>query len=214
MEAALVQASIFQKTYKDYLEQISQLDLQARKPVLGYEMDGPRAAIAMFDQLFYVGQGDICDEEGHRPDLAVAVVLCKYLLLCPSTLLDTQALQTFKDFEDAAPLISYFDNTVQGWIARHYSGRSEALGRACRGIGGVPHTQDLAYEIKYRLMGLPRIPLYLLFNDAEEGFAAQCTLLFEHRAKDYLDMESLAMLASTMSVRLKKAENRHQVDSA
>jgi hypothetical protein len=46
---------------------------------------------------------------------------------------------------------------------------------------------------------------YLLFNDAEEGFPAQCTLLFGQRAQNYLDMESLAILGGTLAHRLSRS---------
>jgi hypothetical protein len=65
----------------------------------------------------------------------------------------------------------------------------------------------LAYQIKFQFSGLPQVPVYLLYNDAEEGFAAQCTLLFEQRAQNYLDMESLAMLGGILAVRLEKADH-------
>ena len=69
-------------------------------------------------------------------------------------------------------------------------------------MGGEAYTADLAYQIKYRFQGLPRVPVYLLFNDAEEGFAAQCTLLFEKSVASFLDMESVAMLGGALVRRL------------
>jgi hypothetical protein len=41
---------------------------------------------------------------------------------------------------------------------------------------------------------LPKIPVLMLFNDADEEFHAQCAVLFERRAENYLDMECLAMV--------------------
>ena len=40
---------------------------------------------------------------------------------------------------------------------------------------------------------LPRIPLLLLFNDADEDFPAHCSVLFEKRADTFLDAECLAI---------------------
>jgi dienelactone hydrolase len=45
-----------------------------------------------------------------------------------------------------------------------------------------------------RFDALPKIPILLLFNDADDEFPAQCLLLFERRAEKYLDMECLAIL--------------------
>ena len=50
-----------------------------------------------------------------------------------------------------------------------------------------------------RVPALPRIPLLLLFNDADDEFAAQCAILFERRADRYLDMECLAIIGSLLA---------------
>lgn len=198
----MVRAPIFEKTYKDYLKQIGRLDLHACRQKLGFDVQGDTARIPMFNRKYHVSGDKICDSAGKRADWSIAVVLCKYLLLCPSAPLLSRDLRSFKDFKDAAPLISYFDSTVQGRIARAFSGRPNDLAKACRTIGGKPYTQDLAYQIKYQFWALPKIPVYLLFNDEEEGFPARCTLLFEQRVQNYLDMESLAILCGTLVHRL------------
>jgi hypothetical protein len=203
----MARAPVFQKTYEDYLQQVGRLDLRSQQELLGYEMDGSDVRIALFDRTFNIREGGIFDSNGNIPDLPTAVVLSKYLLLCPSPPLFPRKLKTYKDFRDAAPLISYFDSTVQGKIARDFHGRAQALDRACQALGGRTCLQDLAYQIKYQFSGLPQVPVYLLYNDAEEGFAAQCTLLFEQRAQNYLDMESLAMLGGILAVRLEKADH-------
>jgi hypothetical protein len=198
----MARAPIFKKTFEDYLTQIGRLDLKACRKALGYDMEGDKALIPMFDRTYQVSGNAICDSTGKQPDLSIAVVLSKYLLLCPSAPLLSRDLRTFKDFKDAAPLISYFDGTVQDAIARKFSGRPNDLEQACRAIGGKPYVQELAYQIKYQFSALPKIPVYLLFNDAEEEFPAQCTLLFEQRVQNYIDMESLAMLGGILAHRL------------
>lgn len=201
----MTRSSIFKKTFEDYLKQVGRLDLNACRRTLGFDMEGDAALIPVFDRRYHVSRDAIRNSSGQRADLSIAVVLCKYLLLCPSKPLLSRDLRTFKDFKDAAPLISYFDSTVQGRIAREFSGRPNDLGQVCRAIGGKPYEQELAYQIKYQFSALPKIPVYLLYNDAEEGFPAQCTLLFEQRVQNYLDMESLAILGGSLAHRLSKA---------
>ena len=50
---------------------------------------------------------------------------------------------------------------------------------------------------------LPRIPLLLLFNDRDEEFPAQCSVLFEKRTEAYLDMECVAMVGMLLCEYLK-----------
>lgn len=208
----MARAPVFKKTYKDYMQQVGRLDLRSRQEMLGYAMDDSGIRISLFDRNFYFREGDIFDSNGNIPDLPTAVVLSKYLLLCPAPPLFSRNLRTFKDFKDAAPLIGYFDRTVLGKIAQDFHGRAQALARACQALGGRPCMPDLAYQIKFQFSGLPQVPVYLLYNDAEEGFAAQCTLLFEQRAQNFLDMESLAMLGSILAVRLAKVDQLKPAD--
>jgi hypothetical protein len=62
---------------------------------------------------------------------------------------------------------------------------------------------DWSYQFTARFEALPRVPLLLLFNDEDEDFPAQCTLLFQRRAEKFLDMECLAicgwLLADTLA---------------
>jgi hypothetical protein len=198
----MVRAPIFKKTLEDYLNQISRLDLSACGRRLGFDMVGDTALIPMFGRMYHISGDEISDSSGQRANLPIVVVLCRYLLMCPSEPLLPRDLQTFKDFKDAAPLISYFDSTVQGRIAREFSGRPGVLGEVCNSAGGKLYQRELSYQIKYQFSALPKIPVYLLFNDAEEIFPAQCTLLFEQRVQDYLDMESLAILGGLLARRL------------
>ena len=56
-----------------------------------------------------------------------------------------------------------------------------------------------------KLHPLPKVPVLLLFNDADDEFPADCKVLFERRAEHYLDMECLAILGNILADYLKKA---------
>jgi len=195
----LAQAPVFKETYEGYLTRIAGLDLAAKCEALGFEMESGKARLACFNRTYWVGPKGIHDAAGKTPDLSVSVILCKYLLMCSGQSPVAQDLVTFKDFRDAAPLGHYFSNAVQGAIVNKFKGDIGALEKACVRLGGRPYGADLSYQVKYHFRGLPKVPVILLFNDAEEGFAAQCTLLFERSAESYLDMESLAMLGAALA---------------
>ena len=55
---------------------------------------------------------------------------------------------------------------------------------------------------------LPKIPVLLLFNDSDEEFPAQCTVLFERSAENYLDMECLAMVGMLLFEWLKRSADK------
>jgi hypothetical protein len=50
---------------------------------------------------------------------------------------------------------------------------------------------------------LPKVPLLLVFNDADGEFPADCSVLFEKRARSYLDMECPPMVGGALVQYLK-----------
>ena len=195
----MAKAAVFEETYQAYLEQIAQLRLTDQQDILGFEIQEDHAVIPFYNLRYHVSSHGIVDGEGNKPRLSVCVILCKYLLMCPEAIPAASGLAAFKDFRDAGPLIDFFNNSIQRDVARSFGGNIAGLEDACKRLGGTLVKEDWSYQIKYCFNGLPRVPVYLLFNDEEEGFPAQCTMIFERRAEAFLDMESLAMLAGSLS---------------
>jgi len=78
----------------------------------------------------------------------------------------------------------------------------DTLEQSCQSLGGQPFDTDVACQLAYQFQALPRVPVFLLFHDADEDFPAQCTLLFWQNAARYLDMECLAMIGGILAHRL------------
>jgi hypothetical protein len=198
----MAKAPVFDQTYYSYLEKIAVLDLKACKQTLGYEMDGSEAIVPLLGMPYRVSPLGIVDPQGQRPPLGICIAIFKYLLMCPHQAPTDESFCTYKDFKDAAPLVHYFDQNVQSYLSRTFSGRAQALQTACEQAAGLPFDADLAYTLKYKFQGFPSVPLYLLFNDADEDFPAQCTFLFHRSTETYLDMESLAILGGALTQKL------------
>ena len=197
---------IYEKTYQDYLTQIADLDLKALKDKLGIQVSEDNAVIPFFGRPYTVSGRGIKGPEGRKPHLSTCVILCKYLLMCPSHEPRGADWVTFKDFKDAAPLINSFATTVANPISRMYSGRLSALESACKKIGGYLPAETFSYDVSFKFDALPRVPLLLLFNDQDAEFPAQCSVLFERRTEKYLDMECVAMLGMLLCEYLKLIE--------
>ena len=54
---------------------------------------------------------------------------------------------------------------------------------------------------------LPKMSILLLFNDKDEEFSAECSVLFQKQAEYYLDPESLAMTSAFLSKKLIDSKN-------
>jgi hypothetical protein len=195
-------APIFEKTYQDYLAQVNKLDLQDVAQKTAAQWDGKSVTVQLFGIPYCISGDGIIDPSGNEPVYSIKVVLCQYLLLHPSNHSEDGAWVSYKDFKDAAPLANSFHVKSEMGIANNFAGRLNSLKEACSAIGGYDDSEELNYDLHVKFEALPRVPIRLLFNDADDEFPAQCLLLFERRAEQYLDMECLAILGWLLAEKL------------
>ena len=194
---------VFDSILNDYLLRVVRLDNVARTcATLGVRYDERGYRVDFFNRRFTISADGIMDETERAPNHSTSVVLCQYLLLCPEAPAEDKSLVTYKDFKDAAPYAGGFKNTVGRPIAGHFEGHADRLEQQCLALGGRPFDTDVSCQLAFQFRALPRVPVFLLFNDADEDFPAQCTLLFQRDAACYLDMECLAMVGGTLAARL------------
>ena len=200
----MARAAVFDEIYADYLAQVAALDLTPIAGRLGLERDNDALVIPFYGSLFRVSGKAVADEQGFRPSHAVSVILCKYLLLCPpeEPPSNTEWVR-YRTFKDALPFAAGFRNTAEQPISKTFAGRIEGLREAAAMLGGTPTKAPFACDLAMHLPALPTVPLLMMFDDQDEEFPAQCTLLFEERASAYLDMECLAMLGMVLASWLK-----------
>ncbi|RLC30906.1 MAG: hypothetical protein DRH32_05035 [Deltaproteobacteria bacterium] len=202
------QAAVFKKTYEDYLAQIAGIDLTALPARLGVRVNGNEVVIPFFGIPHRVSPAGIADPSGDKPNHAICVVLSKYLLMCPDSEPDGDEWAAFQDFKDAAPFADAYRKNVEQAIAISFGGRLDELKQACKILnGGAPEGINLPYDLAMWFVPLPRVPVFLLFNDGDNEFSTQCKVLFEKRAQQFLDMECLAILGMCLTDYLKTAAN-------
>jgi len=194
---------IYEQTYKDYLSRIAAIDLKFTADKLDLKLHNEAVIIPFFGKSYRVSSEGIADPSGKQPHLSISVILCKYLLMCPMIEPLGGRWMSFKDFKDAAPLAQAFFNSVTLPIAESFSQRLAALENVAKKIGGYPTAEDFPYDLSIQVDALPKVPLLLLFNDQDEEFPAQCSVLFEKRAEKFLDMECLAMVGMLFGQYLK-----------
>jgi hypothetical protein len=201
-------APIFDKIFNDYLAKVADLDLTGKSEILGIQVDGKTIGIPFFNKYYTITPGKITDSQGNPPQHAVSVILCKYLMLCPDTPGSEKELLTYKDFRDAAPYVLGFGNTAERPISAVFSGKIDALEKRSRELGGKPYDMGISCDLSYVFQPLPKVPIYMFYNDEDEEFPAACSLLFEKRAAHYLDMECLAMIGMVLAEWLARAEEK------
>ncbi len=186
-------AAVFEETYRQYLDRIANLDLTSRAARLGAETAGEDLLIPLYGTTYRLTRGGVFDPTGAAVNYAICVVLCCYVLQCPPGTPTIGDWVTYREFKDAGPLVSYFTANTNKIIETTFSGRLDALERAGRALGGRRYDDGASHDLSLQFAFLPRIPVLLRFNDRDEEFPAQCSVLFRQSAEAYLDMECTAI---------------------
>jgi len=198
------QTPVFNEIYENYLADVSAIDLSLTGSRLGINVDGDQAIIPFYGIPHRVSHTGVMDEKGKRPIHSVSVILCKYLLLCPDQEPPASGEWVkYHSFQDAAPFAEGFRNTAEQPISRAFSGKLDDLKSACMKLNGQPEEAPYSCDLAIRFSVLPKLNLLMLFNDQDDEFPADCSILFEKHADAYLDMECLAMLGMVLAVWLK-----------
>lgn len=198
-------SSVFKETYDHYREKIRAVDLAAVATPLGGEPVADGVRILFFGRPFMVTRSGVTDDQDRRAPFDVCIVLFKYILMCPDSPPEAGEWTAYRDFKNAAPLIHYFAANAENAVVKAFSGKVDALHRAAKSLGGRPPTEALSYDLAYCFDALPRVTLLMLFNDAEEEFDAQCSILFRRNTESYLDMECVGILGAQLASYIKDA---------
>jgi hypothetical protein len=196
---------IFEKTYGDYLAQIDKIDLNSVKEKLGVEIEGHDVKVPLFGKWHRVSSSSITGPSGRKPPLDVCVILSRYLIMCPDGVPAKREWVSFRDFKDSGPLTTYFSNDVERAISSHFKGSVEDLKSASMSLGAYPPDLEVTHDLSLQFDALPRLPVVLLFNDADEEFGAKCSVLFENVAERFLDAECIAMTGRLLFTYLREA---------
>ena len=162
------ESSAFEKTYNDYIAQVTKIDFQTIEQKLGVRSKSEVVVIPLLGKPYIVSEKGISGPSGKRPSLHICVILSKYLLLCPENTPKDRNWVSFRDLKDSGPLTSYFANDVEGSIAGHFSKRVNDLLSASKKLGGYPPDIKLPYDLTMQFDLLPKVPALMLFNDADD----------------------------------------------
>jgi Domain of unknown function (DUF3786)/Putative Fe-S cluster len=89
---------------------------------------------------------------------------------------------------------------LQKQLAEAFNGKIALLRQKALEMGGKPVTVAQDADLQFLFQPLPRLPLLLVFHDAEpeENFEAEAHFLFDAQVMDYLDLESLLFLVERL----------------
>jgi len=189
----------FNNIYRNYLAGLAELNLADRARALKLEFSAGWIVVPFFGRPHFVSARGVTDSDGSEPTPAVGTVLLGYLLRNETLHSPEHEKISFRDFTDAGPLVSSFTSNTNRLIAHSFSGRLADLEVACRKLAGVTVTDPISVDLHMRFEALPEVPIFLSFNDLDEDLPAQCNLLFEQSAENYLDLKSRFVLGTFLA---------------
>lgn len=198
--------SVFQETYRHYLNQIRGVDLKGIHERLGATLDGEAIRIPVFGTPYRVSPASISDPQGERASFEICIILSKYVLMCPEAAPPGDDWVTYRGLKDSGPLTVYFSTDVERPIVSAFQGRLPALQAAGERLDGRRPDMELPHDLSIQFQALPRISMLLLFNDADEEFTARCSILYQRKAEAYLDAECLAVAGRLLYTSLVKGK--------
>jgi hypothetical protein len=110
---------------------------------------------------------------------------------------------SFADLPDGSFYVTAFRGYTGAVLARRFAGERARLESALAGLGAQP-LPGLA-DVAWRVPALPRVPLALLWWDADDEFDARADLLFDETAPRQLPTDGCAVLVSWLTTRLQLA---------
>ncbi len=199
-------SEIFEKHYHDYCDQIAKIDFLSIKDKLGVESDDDQIFMRFLNKEYRISRNGITDASGKRPGYVVCVILAKYILLCPDQVHHDTEWVSFKDFKRASLFTNanFLISDTEQVIIKHFSGKLDELFTASEELEGFQPEVDMPYDLAMQFDVLSRISLLLLYNDSDEEFPANCTVLFQKHAEFYLDPESLIMTSGFLAKSLRE----------
>ena len=181
---------------------LTRADLVSAAGRPGASFDGSRLIIPFFGASHTLTETGVTGPDDNRTTPAVAEVLRDYVVHYPESPPSEDRLISFRELEGAGPLVVSFANNTNKTITSTFAGKLEELRRAAGTLSGTPASDTDGYDLSVRFMALPGIPVHLLFNDAEDPFPAQCSLLLHASVEAYLGMQAIFTLGTFLCGRL------------
>jgi hypothetical protein len=193
---------VFAETCQRYIELIGKTDFLQKADALGVEKKDDFLVIPLYNSSYRVSKRGLQAEGGEKITPAVQVMICRYILTySPDNPPVEDRLVTYREFKDSGPLISYFTSNTNKTLESAFAGNLQLFRKKAEKIGGEVLPSD-TYDLSVRFFAFPRIPVIVNFNDRDDLFPAQSSILYRSTAVRYLDMECLAMTGTLLTGKL------------
>jgi hypothetical protein len=177
--------------------------------------DGPRLRLPYFRDAVLLGGPEVQREDGSPLDRWEQVFLLNHMAQGGSAR-PSGRWKAFQEFPNTVSKVKSMRAHVEEPLAERFAGAGERLASRAEILGGTTAGGDApSADVAIRLTPLPRVPVLLLFWDAdpEEGTGAQVRLLFDETVTGHLDIESILFLSERIAALLGGTDQDSAPDS-
>ena len=184
----------YQQIYLDLAKALRGFDLAGNAPRLGLTAEGGGVVVNFFNRAYRVDAGGVRPLDGGPAGVNHLSLIAHYAMspgrgepsgdFMPLGRM-TGMVEGRGDFERS---------TVNAALGRKFGGEKPALAAAAESIGGRAEGRDQSGGWAWLFRPFPKVPLKLLFYEADDEFPADYRLMFDSRATDFMEFEALGFL--------------------
>lgn len=187
----------YEEVYTGLVERLEEVDFNHSVTHLGVQNADDGFNLKIFARDCLIDREGIKASDGTPLDFKIRIVAAHYLLHAGQGE-ETGQLVAYRDFKDGAFFHPSFAQTVEQRIAERFSGRIQDLKKSGETNGGR-RIGGLGGDVCLRFSAFPKIPVVLIFYDADDDFPSSARILFDSSAPRFLDMECLAVLGMILA---------------
>ncbi|MCA1905820.1 MAG: DUF3786 domain-containing protein [Desulfarculus sp.] len=195
---------VYEQVYAGLVTRLAGTDLAGHAADLGLDWRDGAVRVPFLGRDYLVDREGVWAADGGEAAFTHRIVLA-YYLLHGGRGEESGRFAPYRELPGGADFARNLALTVEGRLAQSFSGRMPALARAARALGGEPAVSEARVDAAWRFSALPRLPLMITFNDADEDFPAEAKLFYDLTAPNFLDLECLAVLGLILVLELEAA---------
>ncbi len=194
--------TVFAEKAEALLEQMQQINFENGNAIPGGRVEPGGLVIPFYNEPYRVSSNGVTDPSGRFANPAVSVLLMSYVINHPRQIPPEGDWIGYREFEGSGPLAGHFSENINKIIETSFAGKADLLEAAALSIGGLPFEEGASFDVSMQFWALPRIPILLRFNDRENPFPAQCSLLFRQSAISFLDLKAMGVAGTFLTGKL------------
>jgi hypothetical protein len=173
----------------------------ARRAGVGWQPGSNAFLIQHLEQRYSISWPQLaaCCSDGSTPCDAELQALFLYYLERATGALSEERWVTFRELAGGGFYYRAFEGYTGNPLVQAVADDLDPLRRAASALGGKPIAVG---DAGFRFLGLPRIPLALIYWRGDEEFPPKAQVLFDPVASDYLPIDGVAALGRRLVQRI------------